>query len=138
MTTSNHRHSLFFIITWLQNHYQSTVSFSVASSCMDLRQPLLLCIAFLPELLPLDRSKLKFEALKSREHMVFSHNFIVLEDKQRQIKFFRSLFELTSMQLGQCQLPRQEHHSRTGVRGGVFIEKMQKQSKEIDWLCLKQ
>lgn len=79
-------------------------SFSVASSCMDLRT-LLLYIAFLPELLPLDRSKLKFEALKSREHTVFSHNFIVLEDKQRHIKFFRSLFELTSVQLGQCQLP---------------------------------
>ena len=55
----------------------------------------------------------------------------MLKSKLRHIKIFKSLFEQTSIQLGSTKPKVVRNTLGTGAVGKRFIEKMQKQSKEI-------
>lgn len=66
------------------------------------------------------------------EHFLCARNFAVLsKDKLRHIKNFQSSFEQRSISIRQSKPEVVRSTPPTGARGRNFIEKREKQSKEV-------
>lgn len=64
---------------------------------------------------------------------------LVLKDKLRCLKIFKSLFERVWCELSSTKSKGVRSAQPTEARGEVFIQKMRKQVKKLsDWLELKQ